>query len=58
MASESGAPLDRFAIAVVVAVAAAYGLALGLTYPLLAIILEGQGVSATLIGPWSTSNVA
>lgn len=50
MAAESGAPLDRFAIAIVVAVAAAYGLALGLTYPLLAIILEGQGVSATLIG--------
>ncbi len=49
--TETGAvALDRFAILVVLAVAAAYGLALGLTYPLLAIILEGQGVSATLIG--------
>lgn len=42
--------VDRFAIGVVIGVAAAYGLAFGLTFPLLAIILEGQGVSATLIG--------
>ncbi len=41
----------------IVAIAAgmgAYGLTLGLTYPLLSLILEGQGYSSTLIGLNST----
>jgi len=41
---------QRFVIGAVIAIAAVFAMALGLTYPLLAIILEGQGVSSTLIG--------
>ena len=42
--------IDTFAITIVICVSAVYGLAFGLTYPLLAIVLEGQGHSPTLIG--------
>jgi MFS family permease len=39
-----------FVIGAVIGIAAVFAMALGLTYPLLAIILEGQGVSSTMIG--------
>lgn len=42
--------LDRLAISVVLGMVAVFGLAQGLTYPLLAFILERQGVPAWLIG--------
>ncbi len=47
-----GAPreIDRLAMGVVLAMVAVFGLAQGLTYPLLSFILERQGVSAWLIG--------
>ncbi|WP_417771414.1 MFS transporter [Stappia sp.] len=48
----AGAPrtLDRTAMAVVLLLVAVFGLAQGLSYPLLSFILERQGVPAWLIG--------
>mgnify|MGYP001989660079 CR=1 FL=1 len=42
--------LDRPAMAVVLLIVAVFGLAQGLTYPLLSFILERQGLPAWLIG--------
>ncbi len=46
----SAVPSRRLVLAALIAIAAVFAMSLGLTYPLLAIILEGQGVSSTLIG--------
>ena len=51
--------LDRGALAVVFLMVAVFGLAQGLTYPLLSFILERQGTPAWLIGAkiyWDGAN--